>query len=79
MNPSHQSQRRTNVWREVTSPAREPMLQHDLPGVVGRDALATHSRLMEAVRTMARQARLRSTSLDAVNLHATKRNEKPLG
>ena len=68
MNPSHQSQRRTNVWREVTSPARGPMLQHDLPEVVGRDALATHSRLMEAVRTMARQARLRSTSLDAVNL-----------
>src|ERR1700692_1171522 len=44
---------------------------------------ATHQRLIKAVRPMARQARLRSTPLDAANLHAnaTQRRaaEGPLG
>jgi hypothetical protein len=34
------------------------------------DTLETHQRLIGAVRAMARQARLRSTPLDAAHLHA---------
>jgi hypothetical protein len=45
------------------------------------DTLETHQRLIGAVRAMARQARLRSTPLDAAHLHANataSRRGKPL-
>ena len=75
MNPSHQSQRRTNVWREVTSPARGPMLQHDLPGSLA----ATHWQRTRAswrpcVPWQGRHgcARLRSTQLTSTPQNVTK-------
>ena len=51
-----------------------------LSGIVGPTHWQrTAPHFSETVRPMARQARLRSTLLDAAHLHATQRNGKPSG